>query len=88
MLNWAAAKIFQTAVVLLIVSVASFSLLKLAPGDPVMLMLGSEFSQESYDELKTALGLDRPVAARICWAPTATARTFSAASSSGRAMRC
>lgn len=64
MLNWAAAKIFQTAVVLLIVSVASFSLLKLAPGDPVMLMLGSEFSQESYDELKTALGLDRPVAAQ------------------------
>ncbi|WP_420342442.1 ABC transporter permease, partial [Paenirhodobacter sp.] len=35
-----------------------------APGDPVMLMLGSEFSQESYDELKTALGLDRPVAAQ------------------------
>ncbi|RWR27307.1 ABC transporter permease [Sinirhodobacter populi] len=64
MLNWAAAKIFQTAVVLVIVSIASFSLLKLAPGDPVLLMLGSEFSQDSYDQLKTALGLDRPVVAQ------------------------
>ena len=35
MLRWALAKILQTAAVLLIVSVASFSLLKLAPGDPV-----------------------------------------------------
>lgn len=56
----AAAKIFQTTVVLFIVSVASFSLLKLAPGDPVMLMLGSEFSQDSYDSLQRELGLDQP----------------------------
>ncbi|MBB3948471.1 peptide/nickel transport system permease protein [Rhizobium skierniewicense] len=61
MLAQSAAKVFQTGVVLLIVSVASFSLLKLAPGDPVVLMLGSEFSQESYDSLQRELGLDRPV---------------------------
>lgn len=61
MLAQSAAKVFQTAVVLLIVSVASFSLLKLAPGDPVVLMLGAEFSQESYDSLQRELGLDRPV---------------------------
>lgn len=60
MLSWAAAKVFQTAVVLIIVSFASFGLLKLAPGDPVLLMLGSEFSQESYDQLTVQLGLDRP----------------------------
>ncbi|HEY0213956.1 MAG TPA: ABC transporter permease [Paenirhodobacter sp.] len=64
MISWAAAKIFQTSVVLFIVSLASFSLLKMAPGDPVMLMLGSEFSQESYDQLKAALGLDQPMAAQ------------------------
>jgi peptide/nickel transport system permease protein len=60
MLAQSAAKIFQTAVVLFIVSVASFSLLKLAPGDPVILMLGSEFSQASYDSLQHELGLDQP----------------------------
>ncbi|WAP68908.1 ABC transporter permease [Jiella pelagia] len=61
MLAQAAGKIAQTLVVLLIVSIASFSLLKLAPGDPVLLMLGSEFDQASYDSLNKALGLDQPV---------------------------
>ncbi|MHC1551346.1 ABC transporter permease [Phyllobacterium sp. K27] len=61
MISQSFGKIVQSAVVLLIVSVASFSLLKLAPGDPVMLMLGAEFSQESYDTLQRELGLDQPV---------------------------
>ncbi|MEI4473880.1 ABC transporter permease [Frigidibacter sp. MR17.24] len=61
MLAQLTAKVLQTAVVLLIVSVASFSLLKLAPGDPVTLMLGSEYSQDTYDDLTRQLGLDRPV---------------------------
>jgi peptide/nickel transport system permease protein len=61
MIAQALGKIAQSCVVLLIVSIASFSLLKLAPGDPVLLMLGSEFSQESYDQLRQAMGLDQPV---------------------------
>ncbi|TAJ37644.1 MAG: ABC transporter permease [Reyranella sp.] len=61
MLRWALAKILQTAAVLLIVSVASFSLLKLAPGDPVELMLGDDYSKESHQSLMVQLGLDRPM---------------------------
>ncbi|OFX01677.1 MAG: ABC transporter permease [Alphaproteobacteria bacterium RIFCSPHIGHO2_12_FULL_66_14] len=61
MLRWALAKILQTAAVLLIVSVASFSLLKLAPGDPVELMLGDDYSKESHQSLMIQLGLDRPL---------------------------
>ncbi len=61
MLARAAGRILQTLAVLLIVSIASFSLLKLAPGDPVVLMLGTEFSQDSYDDLQAQLGLDKPV---------------------------
>ncbi|APO72705.1 dipeptide/oligopeptide ABC transporter permease protein (plasmid) [Rhizobium gallicum] len=61
MLSQSFGKIVQSAIVLLIVSGASFSLLKLAPGDPVVLMLGAEFSQESYDTLQHELGLDQPV---------------------------
>lgn len=61
MLRWALAKILQTAAVLLIVSVASFSLLKLAPGDPVELMLGDDYSKASHDALMAKLGLDRPL---------------------------
>jgi peptide/nickel transport system permease protein len=55
------AKLAQTLLVLLIVSAASFAFLKLAPGDPVSIMLGSDYSQVSYDKLTHELGLDQPV---------------------------
>jgi peptide/nickel transport system permease protein len=55
------AKLAQTLLVLLIVSVASFAFLKLAPGDPVSIMLGSDYTQVSYDKLTHELGLDQPV---------------------------
>lgn len=51
----------QTFVVLFVVSVASFSLLKLAPGDPVEMSLGSDYSPEAHAAMVKQLGLDRPV---------------------------
>jgi peptide/nickel transport system permease protein len=61
MLRWALLKLLQTGAVLLIVSAVSFSVLKLAPGDPVELMLGEEYSKESHQQLMVELGLDRPM---------------------------
>jgi peptide/nickel transport system permease protein len=61
MLLFTAGKILQTLMVLLIVSVVSFTLLKLAPGDPIQIMLGTEYSPESYASLMKQLGLDRPL---------------------------
>lgn len=61
MFQAASAKLAQTLLVLLIVSAASFAFLKLAPGDPVSIMLGSDYSQVSYDKLTHELGLDQPV---------------------------
>ncbi|MHB1083986.1 MAG: ABC transporter permease [Thiobacillus sp.] len=55
------AKLAQTLLVLLIVSAASFAFLKLAPGDPVSIMLGSDYSKASYEQLTHELGLDQPV---------------------------
>ncbi|WP_291434269.1 ABC transporter permease [Acidovorax sp.] len=52
--------IAQTALVLLVVSGISFMFLKLSPGDPVAIMLGSDFSRDSYDLLYRQLGLDQP----------------------------
>jgi peptide/nickel transport system permease protein len=54
-------KLVQTLLVLLIVSAASFAFLKLAPGDPVSIMLGSDYSKASYDQQVRELGLDQPV---------------------------
>lgn len=61
MFQAASAKLAQTLLVLLIVSAASFTFLKLAPGDPVSIMLGSDYSKSSYDQLIHELGLDQPV---------------------------
>lgn len=57
----ATTKLLQTLLVLLVVSIASFAFLKLAPGDPVSIMLGSDYSKSSYDQLSHELGLDQPV---------------------------
>jgi peptide/nickel transport system permease protein len=54
-------KLLQTLLVLLIVSVVAFWFLKLAPGDPVMLLLGTEYSPQAYVRLTRELGLDQPV---------------------------
>lgn len=54
-------KVLQTLLVLVIVSVAAFWFLKLAPGDPVTMLLGSEYSPEAHARLTRELGLDQPV---------------------------
>ncbi|WP_151448450.1 ABC transporter permease [Lacisediminimonas profundi] len=54
-------KFLQTLLVLLIVSIAAFWFLKMAPGDPVTMLLGSEFSPQAYAKLTHELGLDQPV---------------------------
>lgn len=55
----------HTAVVLLGVSIVVFALIQLVPGDPVRLALGTRFSQESYDALRAASGLDQPLHAQF-----------------------
>ncbi|MEX5298954.1 ABC transporter permease [Kocuria sp. CPCC 205292] len=54
-------RLLHTAVVLLGVLVVVFALLQLVPGDPVRVALGTRFTQESYDALREASGLDRPL---------------------------
>ncbi len=61
MANASLKKVLQTLLVLWIVSVATFWFLKLAPGDPVTLLLGAEYSPEAYARLTKELGLDQPV---------------------------
>ena len=59
MANASFKKVLQTLLVLWIVSVATFWFLKLAPGDPVTLLLGAEYSPEAYARLTKELGLDQ-----------------------------
>ena len=61
MANASFKKVLQTLLVLWLVSVATFWFLKLAPGDPVTLLLGAEYSPEAYARLTKELGLDQPL---------------------------
>jgi len=54
-------RILLTIPVLLGVATLVFSLIHLIPGDPVQSMLGEGAPQESINELRSRLGLDRPL---------------------------
>jgi len=54
-------RLLQTVAVLLIVTIISFLLLHLTPGDPAAAMLDTGASREQIDALRKELGLDRPL---------------------------
>lgn len=56
-------RVLQMIPVLLLVSMISFALLFLLPGDPALLILGDQqaSNQQAYEALRRELGLDRPV---------------------------
>jgi peptide/nickel transport system permease protein len=47
--------------VMLIVSLIVFILMRLTPGDPVLVMLGEDRNPQAYAEQKAKLGLDQPI---------------------------
>jgi peptide/nickel transport system permease protein len=47
--------------VLLIVSAIVFGLMRLTPGDPVLVLLGEEYNAQTEAELRAKLGLDQPI---------------------------
>lgn len=54
-------RLLHTVVVLFGVLVLVFTLIHLVPGDPVRIALGTRYTQEAYDALRAASGLDRPL---------------------------
>lgn len=48
----------------IVVSVLTFMIIQVLPGDPALLMLGTEGSPEAYGRLREELHLDQPVVAR------------------------
>jgi peptide/nickel transport system permease protein len=54
-------RIGQSVVVLGIVSMLVFSMMRWIPGDPIVVILGDEYSPEAHQRLRTELGLDKPL---------------------------
>lgn len=61
MLRYIARRVGQTVIVLFVVSVLSFMLIRIAPGDPARLMLPETATEEAIAEMAVTLGLDRPL---------------------------
>lgn len=56
-----ARRVAYSLVVLVGVLVVVFALVQLVPGDPVRIALGTRYTPEAYEALRSASGLDRPL---------------------------
>ncbi|MYJ86513.1 MAG: ABC transporter permease [Rhodobacteraceae bacterium] len=54
-------RLFGMGMVVLIVLTIAFFIVRLAPGDPAVLMLGPDATPEQAEELRSRLGLDQPI---------------------------
>ncbi|MBX7455457.1 ABC transporter permease [Mycolicibacterium sp. 3033] len=59
--RFVARRVLYSLIVLLGVTVVVFALVHLVPGDPVRIALGTRYTPEAYDALRSASGLDRPI---------------------------
>ena len=59
--RYLAGKVASLCVTLLVVSVITFLLLRIIPGDPAQLILGADSPGDSLRELQRELGTDRPL---------------------------
>jgi peptide/nickel transport system permease protein len=58
------ARLLVLAPMLLALSMASFALVHVIPGDPALVMMGGEGTTQAVEELRRQLGLDRPLHVR------------------------
>jgi peptide/nickel transport system permease protein len=56
-----ARRLVYSLIVLLGVLVLAFALVHLVPGDPVRIALGTRYTPQAYEALRSASGLDRPI---------------------------
>ena len=59
-----ATKVALLIPVLLIVSIGTFLLVELVPGDPAVQVLGPNSTSEDYERIRTEMGVDEPLAPR------------------------
>ena len=61
MLKYLLNRIWQSVIVLVGVTLVTFILLNVVPGDPVLVMLNKRADAETVERVRHELGLDRPL---------------------------
>lgn len=64
MLRAFSSRVLHLVIVIWLVSVATFFLLQLVPGDPATAVLGTSGTPEQYAQVRESLGLDKPIVER------------------------
>src|ERR1700756_5731080 len=68
MLTFIAHRLLSAVPVLATVAVVVFLMLRLTPGDPAAVIAGDTASREQVAEIRSKLGLDRPIAEQfVAW---------------------
>jgi peptide/nickel transport system permease protein len=68
MLRFFLSRVGQTIAVLFTVSVIIFVLMRLIPGDPILQILGDDFTKDAYERLRAKLGFDRSIVTQyVIW---------------------
>ena len=65
MLGYIASRVLQLLVTLLVITVLVFAMLRLIPGDPAMVIAGTEATPELVARIREGLGLERPLAVQL-----------------------
>ncbi len=65
MLSFVASRLIQLVMTLLVITVLVFAMLRLIPGDPAMVIAGTEATPELVASIRKSLGLERPVAVQL-----------------------
>ena len=65
MLSFVASRLIQLVITLLVITVLVFAMLRLIPGDPAMVIAGTEATPELVASIRKSLGLERPVAVQL-----------------------
>ena len=65
MLGYVAPRVLQLVVTLLAITVLVFAMLRLIPGDPAMVIAGTDATPELVARIREGLGLERPIAAQL-----------------------
>lgn len=63
-MNYLVRRTVTLVITLLLISLVTFTIVQVVPGDPAQLVLGTEAPAEALADLKARLGLDRPLALR------------------------
>jgi len=85
MLGYILKRLLHAVPVALAVSIICFSLVQLAPGDPLAVVLPADASQETVDAVKAQYGLDRPLVAQyFLWLGNVVTGDFGKSIATGR----